>query len=263
MASVTLHLTLKNSLSIVAGLCVIALAAIPLWVPSDHLGWIRWQIVIWVTAGLALVALPVQAFLQSKEDHDREEREKERDVRDAVIQRVVMELEKRMPPIQPETKEGSFKVDAVLVENTPRIYIDIKNQGKGLFSKTEIILRNRGGEVAHKVQLEPLIFHSGRITFSGIETLAVGVEKEIVATTENTSALARHNMTSLLMREWDAAGEANPEFPLHMRIVYKDFSHRTFETVFDLIYLPVKDIVEQNPFEIRHLKIRPLAQTGA
>ena len=59
------------------------------------------------------------------------------------------------------------------------------------------------------------------------------------------------------MKEWDAKGAVTTEFPIPMRITYEDVVHRHFETIFDLIYFPVKDIVEQNPFEIRNLEIRP------
>ncbi len=63
-----LHLTPKNSLSFVVGLCVVVLALIPLTVPADHLSWLRWQITAWVAVGIALLALFVQACLQSRDD---------------------------------------------------------------------------------------------------------------------------------------------------------------------------------------------------
>src|ERR1700674_1224844 len=68
MASITLHITLKNSLSFIVGLCVVVLALIPLTVPANHLSWLGWQITVWVAVGIALLALFVQVCLQSRDD---------------------------------------------------------------------------------------------------------------------------------------------------------------------------------------------------
>jgi hypothetical protein len=111
-----------------------------------------------------------------------------------------------------------------------------------------------------KVELEPIALPSGRITFSRIETLPAGATKHVFPTVEHVSALSHHRINGILMKEWDAKGEVTSEFPIHMRIHYENFSHKRFETTFDLIYLPVKDIVEQNPFEIRNLELQPLDQ---
>ncbi len=79
MATVTLHLTAKNCLSVVIGICVVGLAAIPLKVSPEHLSWVRWQVVIWGLCVLAIAALIVQAFMQSHEDQKRDAKELERD----------------------------------------------------------------------------------------------------------------------------------------------------------------------------------------
>ncbi|HEV2385680.1 MAG TPA: hypothetical protein VGS20_00345 [Candidatus Acidoferrales bacterium] len=82
MARVTLHPTLRNFLSVIAGVCVVGLAIIPLTVSADHLSWVRWEMVICLAAGLAVAALIVQACLQSAEDARREQREQQRDKRE-------------------------------------------------------------------------------------------------------------------------------------------------------------------------------------
>jgi hypothetical protein len=61
---ITLHLTRKNFLTVIAGICVVGLAVIPLSVPADHLGWTRWQGAIVVLAGIRRVAHPM-AFIRS------------------------------------------------------------------------------------------------------------------------------------------------------------------------------------------------------
>jgi membrane protein implicated in regulation of membrane protease activity len=77
--TVTLHLTGKNFLTVIAGVCIVFLAVIPLAVPVDHLGCVRWQIAVIALAAIAVVALLWQAFLQSQEDRKRDEREQARD----------------------------------------------------------------------------------------------------------------------------------------------------------------------------------------
>jgi hypothetical protein len=78
---VTLHLTTKNLLSVIAGICVVLLAIIPLGVPADHLGWMRWQIAVLALAVVAVASLFWQACIQSREEHEAKGRERLRDER--------------------------------------------------------------------------------------------------------------------------------------------------------------------------------------
>lgn len=73
------HLSRKNLLSVVIGVCVFGLATIPLKVAPEHLSWLRWQLCIYAFGGVGIVAIFVQALLQSKEDVRRDEREDKRD----------------------------------------------------------------------------------------------------------------------------------------------------------------------------------------
>jgi hypothetical protein len=77
-----IHLTRKNCLSVVIGACVVGLAIIPIAVPAEHIGWMRWQVLAYVLMGVAIVALIAQTIMQSREDDQREERERERDKRE-------------------------------------------------------------------------------------------------------------------------------------------------------------------------------------
>jgi len=87
MATITLHLNLKNSLSFIVGLCVVVLAYIPLFVPVDHLSWLRWQMAAGMAALVALVALFVQACLQSRDDQKRDrDQEETRDLLKKIVE---------------------------------------------------------------------------------------------------------------------------------------------------------------------------------
>jgi hypothetical protein len=225
---------------------VIILAVIPIFSPA-------WWLTV-VIAAIAFLVVVGQAVVMSQDDKARDERE-------SAIRSLLLRIEQSIPKSVAVQVSGSAMratAGSVSVATSPRIYPDIKGVGRGLFSKTKIILSNRGSDVAHKICVEPIVLQSGSITFSKIETLAPGITEDITATAENTSALSQHNITSLLMRDWDAKGIVTSEFLIPMRIIYEDVIHQQFETTFDLIYLPVKDIVEQNPFEIRNLEIRVL-----
>jgi hypothetical protein len=75
----TFHLSSKNVSTVVTGICVVILAYIPLAVPADHWSWMRWTVAVIVCGVAAIFALAYQALAQSKEDADREERERVRD----------------------------------------------------------------------------------------------------------------------------------------------------------------------------------------
>ncbi len=93
------HLTLKNCLSGVVGVCVVLLAVIPLFVPADHLGWLRWKTAIVALAAGAIVALFFQIAIQSHEDHQREAKEKQRDERDQRLETFLAKYTPT-PPVQ-------------------------------------------------------------------------------------------------------------------------------------------------------------------
>jgi hypothetical protein len=69
----TLHLSLKNFLNVVIGVCVLCLALIPLLVSADQLAWTRWKLTVVIAAVVAVIALFGQAFRQSSEDNKQTE----------------------------------------------------------------------------------------------------------------------------------------------------------------------------------------------
>jgi hypothetical protein len=97
----TVHLTIKNLLSIVIGTCVVGLAVIPLKVDPNHLAWLRWEITVYALAAFGVLALMAQAVIQSKEDHEREKRELERDQRQVRIEQLVSDIKDGKAPMPP------------------------------------------------------------------------------------------------------------------------------------------------------------------
>ena len=102
-----MHWTFKNFLNVLIGVCVVVLACIPLFVPAEHLAWLRWQIVTAIAAFLALVTLIIQAAIQSREDNQRERRDTERDKQ---LTRLQETLEKILP--RPPVSANDVSSDA-------------------------------------------------------------------------------------------------------------------------------------------------------
>jgi pyrimidine deaminase RibD-like protein len=164
------------------------------------------------------------------------------------------------------------KVQGVLLEVTdsdPRIYVDFLDQRKTLHIKTVFSLRNLGKSVAHRVQIHPLKLNCGEATFFPIESLACGQEKQVVPDIEKISPIWRHDISQIMRKEWDAAGDLSVlGFSRPMTISYEDFNSKNkWETTFDLVYHVVQDIVQhdwplpEKPefFQVRNVKFRRLS----
>jgi hypothetical protein len=127
--------------------------------------------------------------------------------------------------------------DAVL-PNDPRVYPEIEDRTLrgGFFAGTPFVLRNNGGDVAHKCSIDPLTLHTGRVTFETVDTIPAGRKAEVRPGVEHTSVFWQHDIKAALMKEWNASGEASSEFSNKMQITYEDFRRRKFETSFELVY---------------------------
>jgi hypothetical protein len=110
---IDLEISSKNGLSVMAGVCVVLLAIIPLKVDSAHLDWLRWQIAIYAAAALAIFSLIAQAFIQSKEDRKRDLREIERDKRQDGIESQLAELSSQLKAgtPKPTITEGAVALE--------------------------------------------------------------------------------------------------------------------------------------------------------
>ncbi|HEV2494455.1 MAG TPA: hypothetical protein VG204_15440 [Terriglobia bacterium] len=120
-----------------------------------------------------------------------------------------------------------------------------------MFQEIAFVLRNHGGDVAHRVSVQPLKVTSGEATFETIEMIPPGKEGRAVPTIDRFGNLQKHDIISLMMQEWNAAGELTGEFSRPMLILYEDFSKRKFQTKFDLVLFPVKQVMNQNRYFIR------------
>jgi hypothetical protein len=224
------------------GAAMLGEALIPFIAPSE---WLQSNWGQSVTVGIAIVgllALIIQACLQSKEDRLRDAAAKEnRDILRRVEQRL---------GAGPTASTNPMTAD--LQASDPRVYVEVEEDySDGFYPKTVFVLQNNGGEVAHRIQVDSLRLLKGNATFERIEAIGKDKEKrilpEIDKETGGVIAIShRNDLPYLLVREWDAAGEITAEFVRPMRIGYEDFKGTAFETTFDLVFLPMRYIHQRN-----------------
>jgi hypothetical protein len=141
--------------------------------------------------------------------------------------------------------------------------MNVRSHIDGPYTKTDFLLTNSGGDVAHNIRVKPFGLSSGNIEFPEVETLERGHTKELQPTVSRTSAASKNNLSSLLFGEWDRLKERKEEMGLPMRIFYEDSFHNKFVTDFQLVYMPMQDILEQAAFKVREAKFSPLAPPAA
>jgi len=153
-------------------------------------------------------------------------------------------------------------------EADPRVYVEVLDQRETLYAKTVFLLHNRGQDVAHRVQIQPLKLNCGEATFPSVEVLGQDEEKPVVPEIEKITPIWRHDISRILLKEWDHAGDISVlEFIRPMSITYEDYnSKRKWETTFDLVYHAVQDILERDwklsekpeLLQVRNIKFKPL-----
>ena len=93
---IELYLTFKNFLSVITLICVVALTVVPLKY-SNELSWLRWQIAIPVMAVSAVIAVIWQAFIQSRQDQERDVRDMKLDTNLSEMKHMMFELKVGTP----------------------------------------------------------------------------------------------------------------------------------------------------------------------
>jgi hypothetical protein len=130
----------------------------------------------------------------------------------------------------------------------PRVYVSVVDRRSTLHPKVVFSIQNRGNSIAHKIQILPLKLNCGEATFHAVETLAKDETKEVVPLVENIMPVWRHDITRIMVKEWDNAGDISVfEFTRPMSITYEDYTgKKKWETTFDLVYHVIQDIVQRD-----------------
>lgn len=252
------HLNGKNSWSIIAGVCVLGLAAISLLVsPLDLIYWQRRILVIAVVGFLGIV---VQGFIQSREDDQRSSKERQRDERDsetsALLRKLVGErfgTEKSIPLSASEIAEVTRKETHTDVEMTvedPRIYLDIGLPKEGFFQRTPFILHNQGKTTAHNVAIQSFKLKRKNVVFPDVAAIAVDDRAEVLPSVEDASQMQKHDIFHWLIQDWDGNGTLTDEWPIEIAVRYSDpLGKRHFEAKMTLLFHPIKHIMYRRTSE--------------
>jgi hypothetical protein len=79
---------------------------------------------------------------------------------------------------QPSTVTG---IPGALSDSDPRVYlVEILDRGDAMFPATPFVLENLGGDVAHHVQIQTLVFGYSKVDFLRLDNLPLSVKKEVI-----------------------------------------------------------------------------------
>ncbi len=217
-------------------------------------------LVVSLTAGMIVFVILAEVFTWlSNRKKERERPERDRQLAQLAADAAIKKMEDRQAGAEKLGRSNVFD-SAEGLERTrhPEVYLRIRTEQDGPYTKTNFALSNGGSEVAQRVRVAPYRLRSGTIDFTGIDILEPNLTKEIQPIVGRTSPLSRNNLSSLLFGEWDRLKVRAEEWALPMRILYEDAARNKFETNFLLVYLPMQDILEQAAFKAQDFKFRRL-----
>jgi hypothetical protein len=157
----------------------------------------------------------------------------------------------------------------------PRPYLEVEDPIGKDFGKTLFHFTNRGGDVAHNIQVQPLTINRLSVVFDLVPVLAVNETKTIIPTIPGTGIMGGHDILNQMEKEWEGAWEQRKlaiqketdEWETKILITYEDFTDGRFEATADLVVFPTYRILrnrhalefpqrEYKTVEVRNIKFR-------
>lgn len=164
-----------------------------------------------------------------------------------------------------------------LPPTAPRPYFEVEDPTGAAFGKTIFHFTNRGGDVAHNLQVHPMAINHLSVIFDPIPVLAVNETKTTIPTIPGRGIMQQHDILNLMVKEWEEAWEQRrlatqeeiDEWKTQIIITYQDFAERRFEATADLFVFPLKrtlrdkHVLESPPpeyktAEVRNIKFRQI-----
>jgi pyrimidine deaminase RibD-like protein len=146
------------------------------------------------------------------------------------------QIEKQLTPT-PDTAAtvpwASTTEELPLQKDDPRVYVEFDDTpGDSFRHSLSFVVCNRGGGVAHHVQVEPLRMTIGSADFEVVDTLAVDKCRSLVPDLKwggkPLGVLQAHDIQNILLTEWNAGGVATPDFVVPMKINIQGLQWSTF-----------------------------------
>jgi hypothetical protein len=140
---------------------------------------------------VAILALAFQSFAQSGEEIEQ---------RDLLL-RIAAALELREPPKVPALPVP-LSTARVPDRADPRVYVSIIDEREGMFPQTPFLLHNQGGDVAHSVQINPIVLKQGSVTFDIVDSIGTNKENKVLPRSKEQTLFSRHDISQALAEEW-------------------------------------------------------------
>ena len=129
-------------------------------------------------------------------------------------------------------------------ESDPRIYVDIADTRIMGMRATPLTLTNRGGDVAHHIQVQAI----GRASFEEVDTISRNQDRQILPEVEGGNIFGKNNLFPVIE-------EMNPEWQpdnyksgitVIATVTFESFLHRKFCVDVEIIYLSLKDKLQES-----------------
>ncbi|HEY2497170.1 MAG TPA: hypothetical protein VGK24_08875, partial [Candidatus Angelobacter sp.] len=142
-------------------------------------------------------------------------------------------------------------IEATFPSTAPRPYLEVEDPIDERFGKTLFHFTNRGGDVAHNVQVQPLSINHFSVVFDVIPLLAMGETKTVIPIIPGIGINGGHDILNQMEKEWNGAppqrklareGQTD-EWPTQVTITYEDFTGRRFEANLDLVVFPINRLL--------------------
>jgi len=151
-------------------------------------------------------------------------------------------LELKVKELESQLSQANKPTENKLSDADPRIYLsEIKMSGEGMFPATPFVIENLGGTVAHKIQIQPLVFARGSAVFPPLGMLPVGRSEEIIPKATSDTVMGKRSIIQLVQNAWGDKLNAEGALPLldfdfGITITYENHAGRQIETAVDLRY---------------------------
>lgn len=239
---------------------MLSISFIPAFLPAPF--W--WKVGLTGCALLGVGAFGLHLLAQYREDKKRDEKEREREARESARD----EKERKREEAQEERDRllihkaiEEYKLSNVATSiaqpvalpaelgmspDDPRIYLEIERSADAMFRRTPFILQNRGKDVAHAAQIKSFKLKRKDVTFSPVEAIPAGNNKDVLPTIKSNEPMNEHDIFHWLLKDWDANGELLDEWPIPLTIEYWDFSKKKkFAVTMTLIFHAIRYLLDE------------------
>ncbi|MGD0510079.1 MAG: hypothetical protein ABSA27_19930 [Terriglobales bacterium] len=209
----------------------------------------------WYVIGLLAVVFACSVSLHFIENIRRKKWEAGQVERDRnLVRQTVQELKPTQSPMEtvvpvPVVPPTPVPKPVEILPSDPRVYpCSIKETKDALFHRTLFVLANRGGDVAHKVNIDMIWKIKGKnVSFPEVEAIPVGQESDFLPTIEGEPLMTKHDIFRLLLDDWNAnSGSMVDRWPKEMNVRWQSYNGEKFVCAVTLVFHPIEYLLRRN-----------------